>query len=139
MRTPQTKRIGEHEYTVTPLGAIRGSQVLVRVLKIVGPLFTSKDLSALQESDMDYMREVFAPLSTVNIEGKEPLLKDVFDAHFVGKYDEMIGWLMFCLEVNFQSILVGKGLGLAVGKASPLTGPKSAETGASGVSSPTRN
>jgi hypothetical protein len=38
---------------------------------------------------------------------REPQLSKIFDLHFAGKYDEMLAWLIFCVEVNFGSFFDG--------------------------------
>jgi len=45
----------------------------------------------------------------VCIEGRWPNLKDIFDAHFAGEYEELIGWLKFAIEVNFGSFFQKAG------------------------------
>lgn len=58
--------------------------------------------------EMEFFCETFAPLTQVTTNGKTPILKDVFDDHFAANYDEMINWLGFCLQVNFESFLGGQ-------------------------------
>lgn len=116
----ETRTIGNHDYTVTTLGAGAGKEVLRRLAKIVGSavlvggpaaLKTNEGVvtgalamvSDLSESDLDYFCKAFGPSSTVNIDGKTPRVSDVFDMHFSGEYFELTMWLAFCVEVNFAS------------------------------------
>jgi len=34
---------------------------------------------------------------------REPQLDRIFDDHFAGRYDQMLQWFAFALEVNFRS------------------------------------
>lgn len=120
------KVIGSHEYGVYQLGALKGRRVLARFAKLIAPAFgatvaaSSKPgkvnqgevlermLSAfvehLSDEDIEYFCNEFGPVSDVTLpNGKTPQLPDIFDAHFSNNYYEMIGWLIFCFEVNFSS------------------------------------
>lgn len=135
MRTPKQKVIEGFTFTVTPLGAVSGSRVFARVLKMVGPLLGEKTMerglpglfSALNEADLDYLREAFAPMTQVRLpDGKEPVLSNIFDDFFAANYGVMVQWIFFCLEVNFGNVMSGKAA--AAGQAAPglstSTGPK---------------
>jgi hypothetical protein len=137
LRKSESKVIGEYTYNVTQLGAVTGSKVFLRVLKVLGPLVGAKDVGALfdrlKEEDFTYLCEEFAKMSTVQLEKGAPQLNAIFDVHFAGKYGELIEWLRFCIEVNFGEVLKGDVL-KSVGRkaaASESTGP-SPLTGMSG-------
>lgn len=137
LRETRKRVIGDYEYEVTQLGAIRGSAVFVRVMKLLGPLFASKDQAALfagiQEEDVRYLIDAFGPMTLVVGQGQ---LDKIFDLHFAGKYKDMMGWLLFCLEVNYGDFLRGRGLDAAPSagpQASASTSPRAA-TGRSGAS-----
>lgn len=121
MNLVQTKEktIDGNTYAVTQLGAIRGSQVFVRLMKMVGPAFLgekkdfAKAFEALREEDFKYLCDVFSERTFVD--GK-PLDK-IFDFHFAGKYGAMFQWLFFCIETNFGDFL-GARLSQATGALS---------------------
>lgn len=138
LRQAQTREIDEFRYEVTPLGAIRGSQVFVRLLKVLGPVLTSKDVSSLfenlSEEDMNYFRETFSPMTLVVGQGQ---LDKIFDIHFAGRIMPMLKWLFFCLEVNFADFFAKGSIGLKglQGLAAPSQSTSPQEpTGPSGVS-----
>jgi hypothetical protein len=109
--------LGDYEYKVTALGAIKGRQTLVRLGNILGPGFkmaTSFEkglinlLSDLKPSDLDWLCELFGNETRITggeHEDRQPLLTGkVFNEHFSAKYAEMFDWLAFCIvEVNFPS------------------------------------
>lgn len=108
-REPQVRQIGRFEYRVTPLGARDGCRVLSRLMKMMGRgAVKGSELEAigailenLEESDLDYFITAFDKYTSVHIGDKWPGLADIFDAHFVSDYLEMLTWLKFALEVNF--------------------------------------
>jgi len=120
MREAATKQIGESQYRVTPLGAKKGMRVLSRITSILGDTvkagakteaeakaaFVSKLMS---EDDLSFFCDQFAPNTAVSVDGgkKWPTLSDVFDAHFMANYREMIEWVSFAIEVNFGSFFGG--------------------------------
>jgi len=62
-------------------------------------------LGALDEKDLLFLTDTFAALTLVTMpDGKQPILKNVFDTHFEKKYGAMMMWLMFCVEVNFSEL-----------------------------------
>ena len=80
-------------------------------------------LSSLNESDVTYLCDVFASVTAVTggkYGEKQPQLDSVFATHFAGNYGEMIGWLVFCVKVNFSSFFDGARdlLGTPAGSAS---------------------
>lgn len=135
MRKTEKKQIGRHTYHVTQLGARDGARTLARLAKLLGPAFAAMSdgreaeaLSSLTErigpDDLDTMIDVFAPCTRVDLAGKMPLLSDIFDAHFIGLYDEMLGWLVFAVQVNFSSIFGG----LPRAEATDTQGPPQSES-----------
>ena len=112
----ESKRIGDSEYKVTQLDAIKGRRVLARLTRVAAPVLgkISADkptniadiLSALGsslEDDVDFFCDSLAPSTEVSETGsnKSPRLSDVFALHFAGRYSEMLQWLQFAIEVNF--------------------------------------
>jgi hypothetical protein len=121
----ETKTIGEHEYAVTQLDAVKGRRVATRIAKILAPVVgagsaetgdMAKALQALvagmTEEDVDSLCDVFAASTDVQIPGEKrsPKLSAIFALHFAGRYDEMVEWLLFCIEVNFSSFFARAGL-----------------------------
>ena len=130
------KRIGAHLYRVTQLPAKKGRALLVRLTKLLGPglaaafgdLGRDKASTAeaaiasgigqglyelaerLSESEVGSILDELAVFTTVVLDAeREPRLSDVFDDHFAGRYDEMLLWAGFCLEVNYASFFDGSG------------------------------
>lgn len=140
LRSTQEKDIDGCSYAVTQLGALKGSKVFVRVLKVLGPAFASKDPAAffdgLKEEDVEYLCSTFSPMTFVKGGQFPGPLDKTFDFHFAGRYGALVQWLLFCVQVNFGDFLKGKGLGLGVGapKASSGSDSQMASTGPAGVS-----
>ncbi len=134
--TTQQKTIGANTYEVTQLNAIKGRGVFTRFAKMIAPVIeelaagdTGKDanariakafaslLGSLSEDDMNFFCDAFAPTTCLVIDDggktRRPALKDLFGLHFASNYSEMLGWLYFCLEVNFGSFFAAAGLRLA--------------------------
>lgn len=142
-RTNKTRKIGNHGYEVTQLGAIEGRRVFARLAQIVGGTVAAiagaggkvdpvKAFSSFTENltpeNMDFFCDTFAKFTQVHMpDGKVLLLKDVFDDHFADNYGELVEWLTFCLEANYASFLGGAGgLGaLLQGKVMGMSGSTS--------------
>jgi hypothetical protein len=90
--------IGGHKYKTHQLGALQGREVLIRFVNALkkGGIENSVE-------DFNFFCDSFAPVTYVQLGDKEPVLSSIFDAHFVGLYDEMIEWIKFCLKANFPS------------------------------------
>lgn len=128
------KRIGDHVYRVTLHGTKAGLKLLVRVTKILGPGAGSfigglgrdaigldgalangaaealHDFAArLNETEVLGIADEFARQTVVVVDSEtEPRLCDIFDDHFAGRYDLLLQWLGFCLEVNYGSFFVAR-------------------------------
>lgn len=122
-----SKTIGGTEYKVRQLVATQGRLVMLSLGRILGPAAaaaaSSKDksevmpamieavLTNITPEDFTSLCNTFAESTDVVIDDekgrREPKLSKVFDLQFAGKYDEMIAWLVFCVEVNFGSFLGG--------------------------------
>jgi hypothetical protein len=131
------KRIGECTYRVTQFGAKQGRGLLTRIVKLLGPslgaLLSSlaqgkhQEVEAalaagigqgfyelaerLTEAEVGSVLDDFAKQTVLVLGDREPRLSDMFDQHFAGRYDEMLGWAAFCLEVNFGSFFAGSSSG----------------------------
>jgi hypothetical protein len=125
----ESKTIGGHEYKVRQLVATKGRLVLLTLARIIGPAAalaagakeTGKEeafakviealLANLTPEDFTSLCNTFAESTDVVISDekgrREPKLSNVFDLHFAGNYQEMIDWLVFCVEVNFASFFDG--------------------------------
>lgn len=129
MRKVESLKIGDYTYHVTQMGAIQGRDTLARLLAIAGPIMGSGEggagLAHLKPADLQLLSDDFAKLTEVELpDGKRPLLSNIFDLHFVGRYDDMFDWLAFCIKINFSSFFA-KALAklgvLAKGKAEAPT------------------
>jgi hypothetical protein len=126
----QSKRIGDTEYTVTPIGFRDARRVLVRVGNILGPklaeLITSIDMSKgvsnafekdaaqaigdllgrITDADLQYLEDAFSPTTEIECDAapnKRPQLVHAIKAgHFDTRLPEFFLWLGFALQVNFQ-------------------------------------
>lgn len=114
----KSKVIGDHEYSVTTLGALEGRKIYVQLMKTVAPglknagsgkidmgSIVANILSELDPSFIASVSDSFAKVTSVNLGEKSPSLSSIFDLHFAGKYKEFTEWFMFCIEVNFGSFL----------------------------------
>lgn len=108
LRKTEERVIGDDTLEVTQLGAIKGRAVFVRVLKVIGPALTGKDMAGifagLNEEDVTYLCDAFAPMTLVKGKGQ---LDKIFDVYFAGRFLEMFQWLAFCIELNFASFFKG--------------------------------
>lgn len=122
MLEAQTRDIGKHTYTVTPLDAIKGRRAFVRLANAAAPVLSRASspedlvgtlLSALSEKDVDHFCDLFGLTSTVtggDYGERTPLLtNNTFMNHFAGNYLDLLEWLAFCVEVNFGSFFTGIG------------------------------
>lgn len=130
---PVTKKIGDHTYRVTPLGALAGTHLLVRLCKLAGisaSAFIDGSSNApgieqaLSRGAGDALRTLMQDLkpdetvailtqlaetTTVVLGDREPKLDKLFDLHFAGRYGEMFAWAQFAMETNFASFISGRG------------------------------
>ncbi len=125
----ERRTIGEHEYEVTQLPSSKGRRLLVRLFKVLGPAFGeltaggAKNVDevdsgalarAIQElalritsDDLEDVVQELARTTRIRMGDKEPELASVMELHFAGRYDELIRWLAFALEVNYGSFFGG--------------------------------
>lgn len=132
MLAQKSKSIGGYTYKVTTLPATVGSSVLTKTFNSVGPAFKSADglggletigslFEHLKEDTVRFLCDTFSAQTIVtggDYGSKEPMLSDVFDVHFAGKYQDLLQWLLFCFEVNFSGFFAG--LGQTIGQSLPL-------------------
>jgi hypothetical protein len=137
-RQNRSKKIGQYTYEVTQLGAVEGSRVLAHIMQLFGGMVGAiasggkpdmvHGFSALANSitpeKLEFFCNTFSPWTQVHKDGKAQILKDVFDDHFAANYSELVEWLGFCLEVNYESFLGGKSVIAAF-----MRGPATASSG----------
>lgn len=100
-RQAVTKKIGEHTYETYPLGATEGRKVFARIAR--AEQAGQGNFMLGDEADVESFYQTFGKVSFVKLEnGNSPCVNDVFDDHFCCKYDEMLLWLAWCVEVNFK-------------------------------------
>lgn len=144
---PEKKIIDGTEYQVTPLGAVIGRKVLLRLTKVFSPALLSKDLSSLLEQlddeTLDYLCDTFAESTNVVMQAEKtkvlaPLAGDMFDKHFARKYMQMFEWLAFCVEVNYADFFarVAVALKAATAKLKGLSSTAKSESEESDSESP---
>lgn len=135
----RSRTIAGTAYRVTQLGALEGTTLLVRLVKLLGPGVGSfiggagrgalnpasgadsvlavgtgeaiHELCArLDAAELASIIHIFAVQTVVVVSREqEPRLSDLFDDHFAGRYDAMLAWLRWCLEVNFASFFGAAG------------------------------
>lgn len=119
----EERRIGDVTYRVTQLGVTPGKKLLVRLVKLIGPVI-AKGADGASESvslrgpglarmilefcerltleDLDEFCSVLSAQTEYSVgDGRWLVLKNQFELHFAGKYDELFQWLAFALEVQF--------------------------------------
>lgn len=145
-RKTESKLIGDCTYKVTQFGALKGQKVLQRLVSFLGVAMSgeAKALAELPEDSLAYLTAEFSAVSEVMLpDGREPLLKNVFDDHFIARYDEMFEWLTFAIRLNYESFFVqalkrAGGLGQLLQQMQAKTGSTSTpKSGGSGESSST--
>jgi hypothetical protein len=128
----ESKVIGNFTYTVEQLGALKGRAVFVRLVRLLGASVDSmkadantilaKAAGSFTEEDMSFFCDEFAKKTRVTLpDNREPLLTDIFDAHFAGAYADMVQWLIFAFKVNFGSFFIVAGA-KAAEKGQPASG-----------------
>lgn len=141
MRQTKSKDINGVTYNVTQLGATAARKVLIRLARLLGAGAANKEpiagiMSALNDDDIEYLCSEFGKMTTVQMGPNTPYLNSIFEEHFAGKTLDMLKWLAFCIEVNFEDFLREAGLtgGEGLSLASKLSFAKTL-TGQSGESS----
>lgn len=66
----------------------------------VGAAFT-RFLSTMQSDDFEAVCGAFEAATEVRIDGAWTPLRERFDTHFAGRFDEMFAWLLWAFEVNY--------------------------------------
>jgi len=114
-------------YRVTQFGAKKGRDVLVSVVKVIGPAIgraTNPDAAAtvdfgaalvefcmaLDATQLDKLCVDFAAQCEFSTDGERfiPLGKQgTFDDHFAGRYLQLTQWLKGCFEVNYAGFFSG--------------------------------
>lgn len=122
MREQKTKTIGDFTYTVMQHGALKGREVFLRLTKSLVPILDAigkEDLAKagglLSSTELEFLCDTYAKLCNVTggrYENKSPYVKDVFDDHFAGAYDEMLEWLFFCVDSDFGQLFKKAGINL---------------------------
>jgi hypothetical protein len=104
-----------NRYEVVGVPARVGKRLLTLITHAIGPAFLAAGkepdvmtvlagvMERVKDADLDALIDAFAPLTTVHLtDGKSPRLNAIFDEHFAGNYQDMLAWLLFCLEVNYS-------------------------------------
>lgn len=110
----KAEKIGEFEFQVSMLPSEEGFPILMKLTQIFGMLGTGAELtkvvSALSPNDLNEMISTFAKHTRVKSDnGNVVLLSETKSVIFAGRYDLMLKWLIFCVEVNFSNFFGGFG------------------------------
>lgn len=66
-------------------------------------------IKGLDPVELFALVDKFAAYSDVRLpDGRQPTLSDVLDDHFAGEYDELFGWLLFAIEVNYLGFFTAR-------------------------------
>jgi hypothetical protein len=121
-RKSETREIGGRKYTVRQMGAVKGSRLLVKIMKVMGAGDAKSVIAALDDALFVEVMNELAPWTEVEIESNRVVrLSDVLDAHFAGNYADLTEWLIFAVEVNFADFFrsLPRLLGASGGPAAP--------------------
>lgn len=145
-----TRQIGDNVYRTKIFGAVQGRDVFGRLMVAVGPALSSGfEGVATQAPKLLGLLDDFLPRSSLVVKiiagaktkESEIPLSEAFDSHFADCYDEMIEFLLFCVEVNFARSIqrfLARGPAIATNVRKTLGLPeKTGSIGSSGESSPT--
>lgn len=145
----EIRQIGECEYQVTAIPAKLGCRVAARLanalapaakalpeegfelspeqlVRFLEPIFANPELGDL----LDYLCTTFAERTVVtDLNGSQFPLGRIFDTHFADRYDDLIQWLAFSLQVSMSSFFRGaRGLAVQAAAGINLKSPSSAAT-----------
>ena len=125
-------------YKIEKLGAKKGKEIMMMLLRVVGPALEGENKIAkfcelATDAQLDKLCDTFAATTRVSPEANpevELALKDIFDKHFAGHYGTMMLWLKACLEANYGGFLGELGVDASdlMGMLSTLMKPESAPT-----------
>lgn len=140
-RSTKTLTIGKSEYKLMTLGAVKGAELWLDLLRIVAtPIETltkaeGVDEAAIAGAVASAIRSIdhataskfyaaFGPVSSVRKPSVEPGEPDrwptlegaVFDEHFAGNYIELTEWLVQSVIFNFLGFFADGSLGNLVGR-----------------------
>lgn len=158
------RRIGATTYRITQLPTKRGRALLVRFVRLFGPgagafvgglgrarpgfdgavglgiADAMLDLcTRINDEDLGIICDEFAEFTVVIVNRDvERRLKDIFDDHFAGKYDELLAWLKACCEVNFSSFFGASSLGVGLPRLMELLSKYQPQPTSTGTSTESR-
>lgn len=137
----KSKTIKEYTYTVQQVGCELGSELLLKLGSATAGGFSNyasgkNPLGALSSDDFKLFCKTFAATTTVTggeLGDRTPLLSSIYNMHFAGRYMDLLIWLGFCIEVNFESFLTDlaallkdpEGLAKEFSFLQGITGPSS--------------
>jgi len=151
---PHKTTIGEHEYTMHMLPPMQSHKLFLRVIKMVGPalgpvfdtffsaaktggkdaleqevpteFFTKAAAALFGELDEKVLDDVIRALKEVTIvEGSGKLDRGQFDAHFLGRLEEMYQWLAWGMKVQWGKSVGALLTGILERGAGAVTGLES--------------
>lgn len=128
----QSVTIGESQFEITQLGAVKGKRVLNRLMKVLAGassgMLGGKDggepdvvaiiegaVEGLDDDTLDYICQSFGEKTTIVSGNKRQTLvangnEAGFDLVFAGNYAAMIEWLIVCIRLNYSDFLDGDKL-----------------------------
>jgi hypothetical protein len=116
--------IGGRKFTIRVLPVIEGRKVYARVQKYLalystdlqketgmGPLMSVGLHSTLEESEVAFLVDAFAPVTQVELDAERTVMlggKDGIKHQneiFTAAYEDMFEWLDACIEINFRGVI----------------------------------
>ena len=132
---PHTTDIGGQAYTMSMLPPMKSHRLLVKVIQMVGPslgpvfdmffgkaqkagaevldqevpaeFFTKAAGTLFDSLDEKILDQVIKEFKAVTVVEGLGLLENKFDAHFLGKLDEMYQWLAWGMSVQWGKVFAG--------------------------------
>lgn len=107
--------IEDVDFEVFALGAWEGQELLVKLGGVLGPALSSESSAqaiaqlamSLSPADLKSITTKLADNTHVKMGSGYDKLSSSYDVVFSGRYELMLKWLAFALEVNFGSFLGG--------------------------------
>lgn len=96
----------DHEYVIHPLPVETSMSIFLSVGKAASPLLSGGDVSEIFTSggldDAAQKKIVTAFKNVTFVDGKP--LKDIFDAHFLGRYPSLLLWIVECVKHEYGDL-----------------------------------
>ncbi|TQE99500.1 MAG: hypothetical protein FKY71_08315 [Spiribacter salinus] len=132
-REATKKIINGHEWETYPWDGMHGLRMQARLAKVIGPALNKMagvenlmdaDVGGIAAALFERMDERETPqlirdmLHGTSVDGKDPTMDSVFNAHFAANYGELYQGVAHILQVNFGDLFTMAGaIGVRMGGA----------------------